>query len=537
MKKPEYTAGVTKIYRKYLDLLQEDPDHYRVEREDIKTLEQLFSRGGFSGSYYHVRNGREMMDLRNARLTVPKDQNRLYEEIRGTILARPLQRGAEGVFEARCGKEAALTVRCGGFEETVYGSTVQEASARPLEKSVVREKLGRTGGSPFFFEDLRIEADDNAFLPVKELNEMRRLALSKLENALTASARRSPDRGDAPERQPQIREAGEAPGALTLKETPGALTLKEGPGVLTPEEAPGALTPGEHTAKTAEGSAERSCELWISVETPEQLDALADVPQAAGFYVPLSMYSDESFLRKKGQRRIRAALPYILRMGDTEQCRERIRESLKHGAEGFLARGPEELALLLEENLQDLAIADAGLYSWNSGAQKFLRNCGIEHDTVPLELNFRELLQRDNSRSEMILYGRYPLMISAQCLKKNLDRCRKADNAGFAGRPEKRSAPEPLLKLRDRTGTEFPVACCCDFCYNIIYNSFPTDLIREKERIMRLGTCAFRLAFTTESGTEAKRITEEYIKVFLNGGEPCQAAGNTTKGHFGRGVG
>ena len=63
-----------------------------------------------------------------------------------------------------------------------------------------------------------------------------------------------------------------------------------------------------------------------------------------------------------------------------------------------------------------------------------------------MELNERELSGRDPYVSEIIVYGRSPMMVSVQCLQKNLDRCTR---------------DERLLTLTDRTRAKFPVQCVC----------------------------------------------------------------------------
>ena len=65
MKRPEYAAGVTSIYRKYLDLYEKDPEHYQVSDEDRQILLDLYQRDGFNQGYYHSHNGRNMMAVVN----------------------------------------------------------------------------------------------------------------------------------------------------------------------------------------------------------------------------------------------------------------------------------------------------------------------------------------------------------------------------------------------------------------------------------------------------------------------------------------
>lgn len=62
MKRPEYTAGVTRIYRKYLDLLEEKgKKNYKVDERDIEELMDLYNRGGFSEGYYKTKGNAGMM--------------------------------------------------------------------------------------------------------------------------------------------------------------------------------------------------------------------------------------------------------------------------------------------------------------------------------------------------------------------------------------------------------------------------------------------------------------------------------------------
>ena len=64
MKSPRYTAGVVRIYRKYLDMYEAyGRDEYYVDPEDKKELLDLFDRGGFTSGYYEKHNGKDMVCL------------------------------------------------------------------------------------------------------------------------------------------------------------------------------------------------------------------------------------------------------------------------------------------------------------------------------------------------------------------------------------------------------------------------------------------------------------------------------------------
>ena len=64
MKKPEYVALVTAMYRKYTDMyLQNGRKGFSVSARDIEMLMDIYNRGGFSQGYYKQHNGREMLSI------------------------------------------------------------------------------------------------------------------------------------------------------------------------------------------------------------------------------------------------------------------------------------------------------------------------------------------------------------------------------------------------------------------------------------------------------------------------------------------
>ena len=88
MKQPGYTAGVTKVYRKYLDLLfEKGPDSYKVEERDRQYLLDLFNRGGSCTGYYQMQNGPDMMAFTNEKKTgnVTCSPVQKKEKIRGSL--------------------------------------------------------------------------------------------------------------------------------------------------------------------------------------------------------------------------------------------------------------------------------------------------------------------------------------------------------------------------------------------------------------------------------------------------------------------
>ena len=163
------------------------------------------------------------------------------------------------------------------------------------------------------------------------------------------------------------------------------------------------------------------------------------------------------------------------------------------------------------------------MYAFNDNAKNTLDKLGVMRTTVPLELNGKEVHARDNENSEMVIYGHYPMMISAQCIKKTCGKCDKNSS---------------LVKLKDRYGKYFPVKNNCTECYNTIYNTAPLILFPYRKELEKMGIHAYRISFTTEQGPQVKQILHLYEKIFLNWENSLQElyTGEYTGGHYKRGV-
>lgn len=188
MKKPEYVAGVTSIYRKYIDRYLENPSApFKVEKSDLDMLRHLYLRTEISQGYYNRHNSRDMVTLSSPSYSGSDDA--LIARIKNKYLTGEKKRSisAYGYFHTGC--ESMLTFSCGDVSVTVSGQVVQEASKRPMLKEDIENRIMKLGDT--FFElkpqDLTVDMDEGEpgiFMPVKELNELRRQAADKLLDEL-----------------------------------------------------------------------------------------------------------------------------------------------------------------------------------------------------------------------------------------------------------------------------------------------------------------------------------------------------------------
>ena len=258
-----------------------------------------------------------------------------------------------------------------------------------------------------------------------------------------------------------------------------------------------------------------------SAEREEQIPPLLDSPVVSRIYIDSSAFPRKDILRKletlfgqaqKRKKQLYFILPAVFR-NHTAAFYQSILHDMK--VDGFLAKSYDALAFLQERDITPGRIRlDHNLYSFSEESRYAFYRLGIEGDTIPFELNRKEVKNRNNYHSEMVVYGYQPLMISAQCIRKNLTGC---DHM-----------PE-LCYLKDRYGIYFPVKNHCNECYNVIYNSRPLQLLSALEELKDFGIAYFRLSFTVESGGQ----TEEILKLYE--GQPVfeikESASEETKAH------
>lgn len=512
MKRPEYAAGVTAVYRKYIDRYYADgADACRVEPEDMDRLRKLYIRSEIQTGYYERHNGKEMITLEKPGYEGCDDT--LLSEIRAKYIRDPEKMPVRMQAQVKVGEPLRLCIRSAGSlaekqgrhdaaessrtkpadfvtdqeAETgagspaveVTGEIVQPAQRAPLSEEEVGKRLCKTGDSLLTVADCEIFMEGACFVPVRALNELRRSAVEAFEAAV-AKSRGIPGRQKTDvshENEADIRKASDRP------------------------------------------SQSRANKVDVTVSTSEQMQAVLSWGGCRRIYIESDLFvkSYAEIMRLAGAAAGRTdfylALPYILRERDRAYLR-RLADRLKQAAffvKGFLVRSPEGLAWARKvSGEQDHGrpayelVPDAGLYCFNADALAFFKDFSKEI-TLPYELNAGEAAHlvraagERGMRAGLIAYSRIPMMITANCLKKT---------AGLCGAAEGETRQ---FALKDRLGSTFPVEINCEHCYNIIYNCVPYSLHGAKRERERIGADALRYVFTTEQGAQCVKILEGNI--------------------------
>ena len=458
MKQLEYACGVVKYYRSYID--SKKP----VSDADYDRIKALGNRCGFTDRYYFDHNGSDMV-------TYVKP-NFVSNAAEPSPEKRKLS--IEGELVLREGEPGSLTVKRG---DVTYKASIEPVSAAlkaPLDKKAAIDRINKTGDTDFEFSHIKAQIGENVFVPNGALNKLRRDAISGLCDKLLKKYYRNDARYADMSR---------------LTALP------------------------EHVVKSdaAHDEAINDYTTICSCMTRAQLDTLISYDCFDVFYLDFDMYDRKTLIQQfaddvksltKRNKKVYLMLPTIFRADSSDYFVSIAKELDKVSFDGFVVKNYEEL--YLTENLftDKKIILDHNMYTFNDVSKSAFFEHGVSGDTVPLELNSREIMHRNNIGSQMIVYGYYPLMTTANCVHKNTKGCDKK---------------QELIYLKDRYNKAFAVCNNCRECYNTIYNSLPTMLTKNIGKLKEAGIRSFRYSFTIETPKQIKAVMDDKAAEYTNG--------------------
>ncbi len=458
MKQLEYACGVVKYYRSYID--SKKP----VSDADYDRIKALGNRCGFTDRYYFDHNGSDMV-------TYVKP-NFVSNAAEPSPEKRKLS--IEGELVLREGEPGSLTVKRG---DVTYKASIEPVSAAlkaPLDKKAAIDRINKTGDTDFEFSHIKAQIGENVFVPNGALNKLRRDAISGLCDKLLEKYYRNDARYTDMSR---------------LTALP------------------------EHVVKSdaAHDEAINDYTTICSCMTRAQLDTLISYECFDVFYLDFDMYDRKNLIQQfaddvqsltKRNKKVYLMLPAIFRADSSDYFVTIAKELDNVSFEGFVVKNYEEL--YLTENLftGKKVILDHNMYTFNDVSKSAFFEHGVSGDTVPLELNSKEIMHRNNIGSQMIVYGYYPLMTTANCVHKNTKGCDKK---------------QKLIYLKDRYNKSFAVCNNCKECYNTIYNSLPTMLTKNIGKLKEAGIRSFRYSFTIETPKQIKAVMDDKVAEYTNG--------------------
>ena len=438
MKRPEYTAIVTKIYSKALK------EHRQPSDEEMETLEKAFSRQGFTQGYF---NG-DKKDMFGRREEPDKDTEKLFTLARKGYSEGELRRVPVHFYTVA---EKGMPVKAIAFDNdgnraAAMGGVPEKARGQGLTATYITEQMFKTGGTPYNCVENRAQADPGLYLPASEINDLRRRLVSEL------SEQRA---------KPPIRRVGKLP-----------------------EKPKGKLPTGDPA-------------MIFQVLTEEQLSPELAALKPKYLYVPLTLMAEKLDLLRpfaeQGTIPV-AVLPRVIADNEAAAVYDMLSRMFDQGVNEALV-GNLGHAMLAKKAGMKLR-GDFGLNTFNSLSMEVIRQAGFISATASFELRLSQI--RDMIKpldTELIIYGRIPLMVSDQCIiRHSAGRC----NCQTPG------------QMADRMGSVFPVVK--EFgCRNVIYNAHKLYLADKAEDVYAAGAWGLRMMFTTEGMRECVEVAKGYM--------------------------
>ena len=438
MKRPEYVATVTAVYRKALDEAQ-------VTDSMMDALMTAFNRQGFTDGYYTHRVNRKMFGIREDTHDDPQwlQAARNSYEAGETPLVDVAFRGVVSV------DGSYLTVTDPeGRSCRVDGPVPELARNVPLTGAALAQRIAKTGGTPYRCVEVRTRVDPGLIISAAAINAMRRDALNQLT---VLRARRE----DHP-----TRKAEPIPHYKGQRGVPG---------------------------------------LTIQITSREQLTAKLVNAESTMLYIPIHLLmTDQKLMQTMARRgRVGIVLPRIVHDGEIPKLQHDMMVLAEMGIRDALVGN---LGLLLPAREAGMRLhGDFGLNIFNSASMEVLRKLELTSATASFEMTLAQI--RDLSKAvntELIVYGRLPLMVTEHCLMKN--------------RTGECSCQNSAAKLTDKTGAEFPVIKDCGTCRSVLLNGKKLSWLDRQNDLAKLGLWAVRLYFTTENAREVDRILADYLE-------------------------
>ncbi|MDR1018183.1 MAG: U32 family peptidase [Lachnospiraceae bacterium] len=546
MKSPDYVYTVVSIYRKYIDLYLNGKD-FKVKEDDILQLEGIYKRRGYDTGYYLRHNGKEMLEVSNvANKGNIKEKSVIDIEIKEKkdyfSLIPKIKINVKGEF--KIGENPKLTFATKDNMSVTYiekSIVVEKAKKTDVSEESIRKQLNKLGSTTFQIKDLVIEKDENIFVSLKTINQLRRDTMNKLVDTINekhmkkerAALKKYLD--EIVERRndklnsslPLFREYSLSNGKKNKNSENEYYSKNFDKNNLIKKES---LT--DSNEENYRDGKSHTLEFLIT-SISQYNTILKFAQQNVGLYsfrITLE-YSLAKTLIEKGYNldnnaniTYTLALPMIFRDNTYEEYKKSLL-TLISKFDVILIRNFDEYVWLRENRYKGKIIADKNIYIFNKISKNFIGELYIDEWTGDIELNSHELSNLGIAEERMIVYGYQGVMVTANCIAKSSGKCLKS----IDGKDVK------FTNIVDRMNYKFPVKLECDFCYNVIYNHLPLNLMNiDIEKTLNPFTLVFEFTVEDEVQTEIilKMIEQTYFR-----GEKVQSQNNTfTYGHFKRGV-
>ncbi len=454
-RRPEYCAAVTGVYSRALGTLR------RPSEEDRELLRGAFPASGFTRGFLGASDMSSMMGLSG---TESREDTPFYAAVRKNYLNREYQR-VDVTFDAELTLEGPLRLTARddrGNEAFAEGGRSELAFHTEMNHTLIQTELFKTGGTPFKCAGVTSRIQKGVWMDPREIAPVREQVLADLLQKRFTSEQRA--EGIVPE----------LPAVPANRDLP----------VLT-----------------------------VSVLKCSQLSRRIAQLSPPVVYVPLEEAASgdkrlEPFLEDPNIS-VCAVMPRVLFDSELGQAAELLMKVRQLGVTEAAAGSLGHIIFLRKLGFD--VRGDLGLQVRNSTSLAVLLGLRLKSAALAMELSSQRVRSlRKYMDTELVVYGRMPLLYSAGCLiRANTGVCSCDSFTGFT----------------DSSGFQNPVTRGFG-CRNTLWSAQKLHLVGRSREYLSAGLWGVRLAFTTENAEECARIAERYLE--RGSYEPS----STTEGRF-----
>lgn len=347
MKSPDYVSGVVSVYRKLID------EKRNATADEMKFLADLFSRDGFTNDYFYDIPSKKMFGIRTEK---DKEKSR---EVSASYEQKKIEVYAE--FSAKSGQNIKLTLRKGEHIAEVFAPPAYEAQNKAVTAEDCQKQIEKLGGTKFVLKSFEADIDENLFIPMGVLNNLRRECVEKLEKYIEKCEKR-----EFFNKIPQV------------------------------------------------NSSEQNEKIIAYCETDEQAIAVGE--KADLILMPLSKIKQNYFEKTV------AVLPEIIFDREFEEIKNMLENCRKLGIDKVVCNNLGQIEWCRNEGFE--AHGGTGLNLFNSLALEEMKEMGLKSAVLSFEMNFAQIRDLKKPLPVYVFaYGRYPVMTLQNCLMKNRGEC------------------------------------------------------------------------------------------------------------------
>ena len=390
---------------------------------------------------------------------------------------------------------------------------LQTARTRPLTEETIREQLSRLGNTPYYLEKLHVQMGENLMVPLRDLNQVRRLAVEELmENALQQYRRK----------------------AIPFK----------------------SLKPLNCSSRgtTKHRSIQHYLSVWVGDGESVAIAAKAGADliyvggdELAGFHWTENSLVDSIETAHQAGSRLVIAMPRINREGQRRDWYSYLQMVSKLESDGIMLSDLGTLQRVLEETTQPVFL-NYTFNFFNSYALALMNNPRIVQYTLSPELTLEQIKEISQNcpeiRLECLVQGPIELMVSEYCPIHSTLEAGKGASAHCSG-----PCRQNHYFLRDRLQLDFPIYTD-QFCRLHLLNTKDLCLYGDLQRLNAEADLVNRLELKTFNAHQVAHFVEEYHKALkaIHRGQPLEneesvmkefkslTGRDITKGHYFRGV-